>query len=285
MSQRIPIPEPIKRVVRKVAFFGCSICGNPLLEYAHIIRYEISQDNRPENLVALCPNHHREYDLDGFSEKQIRDYKLNPFNKGRDIKKDFNILGEIPIIEAGTNICRNTPVLLSIDGKNIVTLHKQDNQLFLNALFYDRNNSLIAYIKNNEWCTLNEQVWDIVYRTVARELTIRTRPRDIMLKLRISSGVVHFSGKLYYNGLKVVISQTQMKVGNNSCFFRGCTFDDCITAVSVNTTSGSIGIASSEHEHEYATPLLIFLREAGISALYKTFLIPRGCKFCKRLQT
>ena len=283
MSQRPPILEPTKRIVRQEAFFGCSICGNPLLEYAHIIPYEVSQDNRPDNLVALCPNHHTEYDLDGFSIAQIRQYKLNPFNKGRDIKKTFNIAGFVPIIEAGTNICRNTPVLLSIDGKNIVTLHKEDNQLIFNALFYNRNNDLIAYIRNNEWCAVNKKVWDIVYRTVTRNLTIKTKPRDIVLSLRISSGIVHFSGRLYYNGFKVVISRNQMTVGNNSCFMRGCSFIDCVTAIGVETSKGSIGMGSSQHEHEFRTPIMIFLRQ-GKSAFYETFLIPRGRKFCNKFQ-
>jgi hypothetical protein len=282
MSPRLPISEPTKRLIRQAAFFGCSICGNPLLEYAHIMPYEKSQDNSVENLIALCPNHHTEYDLGDFSREQIRDYKLNPFNKGRDVSKTFNIRGRIPIIEAGTNICRNTPVLLFVDEKNIVTLHKQDNQLLLNALFYDKNNLLLAYIRNNEWHTIDKQIWDVVYRTVARELTIRTKPRDIMLKLRIKKGIVHFSGKLYYNGFKVQITKNKMMVGHKSRSIDHCKFDKGITVVSVDTKRGDIDVASPKHEHEYETPLVTLLRSASFGALYKTFLIPRGCKFYKK---
>jgi len=283
MTQRVPIPEPTKRIVRQEAFFGCAICGNPLIEYAHIIPYEVSQDNKPNNLIALCPNEHTEYDLGGFSEDQIRNYKLNPFNKGRDIRKTFNIIGSEPVIEAGTNLCENTPVLLFIDGKNIVTLHKENNQLILNALFYDKDNNLIAYVQDNEWCAINSKAWDIVYRTVAKNLIIKTKPRDILLNLRISRGIVHFSGKLYYNGFKVIISQNQIVVGNNACFMQGCSFMNCVTAISIDTSKNSIAIGSSNHEHVYETPIPIFLRQ-GKNAFYTEFFIPRGCKFCNIIQ-
>lgn len=138
-------------------------------------------------------------------------------------------------------------------------------------------------IENNEWCALTNRVWDIVYRTVARNLTIRTRPRDILLRLRISRGVVHFSGTLYYNDFKLTVSQSQITVGNNVCFMTNCQFTNVTTAIEVDTTKGSIGIGSSTHEHVYKAPISVFLRH-GKSALYKTFLIPRGCKFCHKLQ-
>jgi len=277
--KRPPILEPNKRIVRQVAFFGCVICGNPLIEYAHIIPYEKSHNNEPENLVALCPNNHTEYDLGAFSEAEIRNYKANPFNRGRDIKKTFNILGSTPVIEAGTNICNNTPVLLVIDDKNIVTLQKENNQLTLNALFYDSSDKLVAYIKNNEWCALNNKAWDITYQTIAKNLTIRTKSRDILLKLKISKGVVHFSGRLYYHGYKVIISPNRIAVGNNVCFLYGCRFTNLVTVVAVNTNKGSIVIGSSVHEHISKTPLILYLRQ-GKYPLYTSFFVQRGCKFC-----
>jgi len=284
MSQREDIPDPIKRIIRQEANFGCVICGNPLIEYAHIIPYATTRDNRPENLVALCPTDHTKYDLGGPSEAEIRKCKSKPFNSGRDVRDRFSITGDLPIIEAGTNICTNTPVLLVVDYKNIITLIKEDDELTLNAVFYDQKNALIAYIKNNEWCALSNRAWDIVYQTVAKNLVIRTKPRDIVLRLRIRKGVVHLSGQLYYNGYKILISPKQLVAGGNACFFTGCSFDNCITAIAIDTKKGSISIGTSIHEDQFNNPVIVHLRQPQMSALYKRFYIWRECKFCHKIQ-
>ena len=235
----------------------------PAFEYAHITPYSTTHDNRPENLVALCPTDHTKYDLGGLSEAEIRRNKSSPFNKGRNIQDRFSIIGNLPIIEAGTNICTNTPVLLVVDNKNIITLAKENNELILNAVFYSQKNELIAYIKNNEWCSLSNRAWDIVYQTVAKRLIMRTKPRDITLRLRISKGVVHLSGQLYYNGYKILISPKQMIAGGNVCFFTGCSFDNCISAVVIDTKNGGAESGSSVHEHEYYNPVMVHLEKTS----------------------
>ena len=56
--------------------FKCQICGTRILkrdkyfyvEAAHIIQKKDRGPEIPDNLIILCPNHHKEYDL---GEKQI----------------------------------------------------------------------------------------------------------------------------------------------------------------------------------------------------------------------
>ena len=286
MSQRHQLPEPTKRIVRKEAFFGCVVCGNPIIEYAHIIPYGISRDDRVGNLVALCPTHHTRYDLGGISEDKMRAFKSNPFNKGRDVVDRFDIEGDVPIIEAGTNIFKNTPVLLVVDNRNIVTLSKEEDELLLNAVFYDKNNDLLAFIKDNEWCALSGMAWDIEYHTVAKALVIRTKPRNILLRLRIRKGVIHFSGLLYYNGLKVRISPSKIMFGNNVMTWKRCKFENCITAIHFDTQTGSFGIASSVHEHEYRKPICVTLMQGSDllrGRIYQTYYIMRECRFCNQI--
>jgi len=58
---RAKIPDPIKRLVRQKCGFGCIICGQPMLwDYDHIVEYNIVKKHEVENLILLCPNHHRE---------------------------------------------------------------------------------------------------------------------------------------------------------------------------------------------------------------------------------
>lgn len=78
-----PIPEPealkeafrtqrdaaFRKTVLQIYDFTCSACGMrvklddlSLVEAAHIIPFEESEDDRPNNGLALCPNHHRAMD-------------------------------------------------------------------------------------------------------------------------------------------------------------------------------------------------------------------------------
>jgi len=78
-----PTPEPealretfcvqrdaaFRKIILHIYDFTCSACGMrvkldnfSLVEAAHIIPFEDTQDNRPNNGLALCPNHHRAMD-------------------------------------------------------------------------------------------------------------------------------------------------------------------------------------------------------------------------------
>lgn len=280
MSQRPAIPESTKRIVRRDAFFGCAICGNPLIEYCHIIPYSVSLDSSPENLVALCPNHHTIYDFGNISRSKIREHKANPINKNKDVKDRFDIEGVVPIIEAGSNIFENTPILMVIDCRNIVTLRREDDELLLNALLYDQNNNLLAFIKDNEWNVLSGIPWDIEYHIVAKALIVRTRPRNILLRLRIDKGVVHFSGLLSYNGFRVQVTRNRIVFGNNTISWQGCKFTDCISAIMYDTQTGHFEILSAVHEHERR----VIWATVRNGWRYRPLFIGKKCVFCGQIE-
>jgi hypothetical protein len=60
------VPERVKRKILVEAGYRCAIprCMQHTTEIAHIMPYNESQDNSPENLIALCPNHHTMYDIE-----------------------------------------------------------------------------------------------------------------------------------------------------------------------------------------------------------------------------
>lgn len=55
------IPLQIQRQLRKECFFGCALCGSPLIKYAHIVPYSQIQAFLPENMISLCPLHYDKY--------------------------------------------------------------------------------------------------------------------------------------------------------------------------------------------------------------------------------
>lgn len=53
------IPVRIKRQLRQESAFGCRICGNPIIEYHHIVPYSECLEHDPSNMLVLCPTCHR----------------------------------------------------------------------------------------------------------------------------------------------------------------------------------------------------------------------------------
>lgn len=79
-DNRSPIPRDIERQVLLEAGFRCAIprCMHPTTEMAHIVPWNESKDNSCDNLIALCPNHHTDYDYSKtIDRKAIRIIKKN----------------------------------------------------------------------------------------------------------------------------------------------------------------------------------------------------------------
>ena len=71
MSDRPPIPEGIKRMLRQEAYFGCVKCGCPIIEYHHIEPWSVVKKHEVDNLVVLCPNCHREANVGAYYKEQV----------------------------------------------------------------------------------------------------------------------------------------------------------------------------------------------------------------------
>jgi RecJ-like exonuclease len=62
-TNRPAIPEPIKRDIKEESHYSCAICGHmDNGEVAHIEPVHKTLNNSPDNLIYLCPNHHKKYD-------------------------------------------------------------------------------------------------------------------------------------------------------------------------------------------------------------------------------
>src|ERR1035441_5665299 len=80
MSERSPIPVPVKRQVLHESCHRCAVCGFGLsIELAHIIPWRKTQDHRPENLIALCATCHEMADKQRWNSKDFETYKNEPW--------------------------------------------------------------------------------------------------------------------------------------------------------------------------------------------------------------
>ena len=73
------IPSEVRRPVLVEAGHRCAIptCGATTTEVAHIVPWAKTQDNSPQNLIALCPNCHTRYDCGEIDRPAMRIYKQN----------------------------------------------------------------------------------------------------------------------------------------------------------------------------------------------------------------
>jgi retron-type reverse transcriptase len=74
------IPAEIEREVMIESGRRCAVCGAQTpLERAHIIPWHKSRQHRAEDLVCLCANCHERSHKENWGEKELREYKKNPW--------------------------------------------------------------------------------------------------------------------------------------------------------------------------------------------------------------
>ena len=206
-------PASVRRQLRQEAGFGCAICGNPLIESAHIIEYSITHSFPSEDMVALCPNCHTEADLGKFAKWYLRKVKNEPFNKNRQtIGKRFVITGENTVVHLGNSTFVNTYKIITVSDFELVAIRKaQDGFLSLDVNLFDIFNGFIAIIYDNYWLVDRRYTWDIVYKP--QHLKLYCAQRNILFEIEIKKEEIFISGTLYFNGFPIPITDQSMRVG------------------------------------------------------------------------
>jgi hypothetical protein len=201
------IPEPIKRIVRQQAGFGCCKCGLPIFEYHHIVR--ASQD--PADIMLLCPNHHHEATVGAMKEEEQKPYKNSPYNVNQGFvqgKLKLNqtepeiIIGSTTFIGRGEMIC--------VDKEALISLGLESGRLQLSVRLYDKNDDLVAEIKDNEWVSGDPLPWDL--ESGFQTLRIRRRIGDISLEIDARETPIKMRADIWRKGQNYKISQSELSV-------------------------------------------------------------------------
>jgi hypothetical protein len=188
------IPEPVKRIVRQEAGFGCCKCGHPIIEYHHIVK----GSQNPEDIMLLCPNDHQEATVGAMLEKEQRFYKSQPYN----IQKGF-VEGQLkvnqisPVVNIGNNQIIGTGDLLLVDGEILLSLEINEGRLELSMKLYDQQDRQIAEIKKNEWISGNPLPWDL--ESSFQWIRIRRKLRDIELEVDARVDPINVRANIWRN--------------------------------------------------------------------------------------
>ena len=128
------VPKKIRDFLLIASKHQCSICQTDTIDVHHIVPVEDGGTNDLENLMVVCPNHHREYHQGKFTEQQMRTYRTQWLQKCRiflevgvpteQLTKDRKIASGLPLeskiqfIEESANCVVET---IAID-ENMVSL-------------------------------------------------------------------------------------------------------------------------------------------------------------------
>ena len=205
------IPVQIQRQLRKECFYGCAICGVPLLKYAHIVPYSRIQALLPENMIALCPQHYYKYDSGDLSESSIHEAKKDPHNKLQP-QNEFFVESQDLTINIGKCKFINTHRILAVDDFDLITVTRENGKyLLLDVNLFDRLNSLIATISENSWVAGNIAGWDINY-VPQKHLNIRNVQRNITFEMTIENAELYIDVMMYYNNYPISITRNEISL-------------------------------------------------------------------------
>jgi hypothetical protein len=212
----------IQKQLRKDVLYGCAICGCPILEYVHIVAYTNVQAFLPENMIALCPFHHIEYDNGEVSVSAIYDAKNKPHNKIHE-HDAFIIQSQDFAINIGKCKFVNTSRILVIDDFDIISIKREDGKyMVLDINFFDKLNNLIAIVSENTWTSekrRNSRDWSISYKP--KHLTIQNQSKNLRFEAKIQRNnnnnneeVTVTADGMYYNRSPIKITENEILLDN-----------------------------------------------------------------------
>lgn len=246
-EDRPPIPPKIKREVRQRCGFGCVICGSPLIQYDHMIEYNVVKKHEASNLTLLCPSHHAEKTAGNLPLFVVLEADKNPNNlrTGVTNKRVLYYSGdEVKIILGNTDFILkdeglgNFLVLINLFDKPLINVTIKENEILLNIILYDDKGNIVLAIVDNE-LVVSTSSWDIEF--VGTRLTIRAKANNIFIEIKfITPNIVHFiRGKIYSNNITFKIHPIDGLTIPNSCGeaaynFKNCSFVGWNIAFDVN---------------------------------------------------
>jgi hypothetical protein len=124
LTSRPHVPDSVKRALRQEAGFGCCKCGFPIYEYQHIIPYSVEPHYRVEDMMLLCPNHHRVATLGAMPEEEQRRYKADPYNRRHGIVEGIlRTFQPALVLALGSNYFFGDGTILEVDTTPLLQLH------------------------------------------------------------------------------------------------------------------------------------------------------------------
>jgi len=178
---RPKIPADVRRLLRREVGFGCPVpdCGRPYLEWHHFDPpWKDEQHNRPEGMIALCVEHHKQADNGAFTKEQLHAFKKNGMESWAAVSGKFNWMRNDILAVVGGNFYYKTPVIFQLNDDPIIWFNRDENNyLLLNITMLTTSGEDRAAVRDNEWSNTGGEV-DIQCPPSARSLDIKYKNGD-----------------------------------------------------------------------------------------------------------
>jgi len=216
------VPRPVRRELRQEVNFGCAICGNPLVEFHHIIRWEDEEHYDPDHMIALCPNHHRFANDGAITKDELYDAKEDPSN-AEIVDYEFYFDPESPVIPLGSVLVELASegeyTLIQIHDEPIFKVKYTDGRIEFDVNFYNEEDELISVITDNEWWANTDKFWDIKYQSNRLKLWNEKYEIGFVAEYVPDAGRVSFRGIFLREGEKLIIHPSKIKFGGANTSF------------------------------------------------------------------
>lgn len=208
------VPAQVARQLRQEAGFGCCVCGNPVFEYHHLVRWADDQHFRAEDMMVLCPNHHDMATKGAMPEAVQREYKSLPRNiRDKRARGKLEVYQDYCAIKLGTMTLVNEGPFLQIDGNDVLVCYLSDRKLELSLKLYDEDDHLLVEIERNEWVSGDPLPWDI--QGEYQRLAIREKARKISLSLDLTRTPAELRAQFWYHGKYITCDPLKIQIGPN----------------------------------------------------------------------
>lgn len=222
MSDRRYIPEGIRRQLRQEACFGCCYCGDPILDYHHIIPWSERKHNEPDHMIALCPTHHR---MAGKMSRS-KQYKIKhePINAKQGAIKGLLVSEKLQTeFLMGSNLYVNTPVIFSYFELPIIKYRIAGGQNLISVYIPKNDYWPELLVEDNDMIVETSDAWDIVFRSNYLKFTKASFGQFFEIDFR--SEVVKIAGRIEIGGNYFEFDA--QKTNLDGAYISGCRFENC----------------------------------------------------------
>ena len=187
MASNRHIPAPVAREVRQRCGFCCVLCGQPIVEYEHMIPFADVQEHNASDITLLCSQCHRKKTSGLISVDAIREADQNPYMKSceKSAPEMFSYPNNLPYLlevgSCGLMIAHphvNEIDAIVIDSVSFLKLKNDKGRLLLSIAVTDRMGRPLVVIIDNV-LQVYPDAWDIVFQGTTLEVRqdpIGTRP-------------------------------------------------------------------------------------------------------------
>jgi hypothetical protein len=148
-------------------------------------------------MMVLCPNHHDKASKGALTEEQQRRAKQKPHNQEQGVVRgDLAINQSEVAVAVGTMLLVDDGSLLTVDDEPLLSLGLDEEKVLqLSVTLRDRDDNLLAEIRDNEWVAGSPLPWDI--ESDYQRLVVRSKAHGVALKLDARQIPLRLTGELW----------------------------------------------------------------------------------------